>query len=575
MKIEPNIYITYEMVFGDEPLPISNYLKELDKDWLIRFALFIIYSGSKFKNLNNYVTAFFCEQNHDFVKWVLDIMGSHYAKSSNDPTNIIPRTYFILSESTGLELLRQIFSISNFANTLPQTIQEQYLFKAILSINSNISKINVLEEFDENKNFTDLYYAKSLVCNFINSHERLNLKSEFSSVLQIIKGYYFFKFCENSRLQPHLAQFLKNNGFQSWTQYLYNAIHLILYPLQNGNEEFPVIKLNEKLEGYKYLHAHSFGANSIITLNENCDYTFFKTYPLIEVDKQTFLPINAIFCINHLYRSVYFEFSKINNSFDESLKIKGFPTYITTEFSEKYLFYTFIKNTLCKQRGIKLTGDDCKKLFPGKDREPDFYHRDGNNIFLFENKDIKINKDVINSKNYGKIGDELSKKLIKKVGVDQLVEHIKAIDAKKFIWDNNLPKHPRIYPILVLDDRLLCVPGLNYILNDALQNQLENCNVQIKIHPLVVIELDTLISYATYFKTGRIHLKKLIEDYYSYLQRCRKKVTPEEILYEVYHKFLPFYTYVSQEGIKEPFDDTLFNQICNELRSEEKTINCT
>lgn len=117
------------MVFSDEPLPISNYLKELDKDWLIRFALFIIYSGSKFNNLNNYVTTFFCEQNHDFVKDVLDIMGNHYAKDFNDPTNIIPRTYFILSESTGLELLRQIFSISNFTNTLPQTIQEQYLLK--------------------------------------------------------------------------------------------------------------------------------------------------------------------------------------------------------------------------------------------------------------------------------------------------------------------------------------------------------------------------------------------------------------------------------------------------------------
>ena len=571
MKIEPNIYITYEMVFSDEPLPISAYLKELDKNWLIRFALFIIYSGGKFKTLNNYVTTFFCKQNHDFVKSVLDIMSNHYAKTLNDPTNIIPRTYFILSESTGLELLKQIFSISNFTNVLPQTTQEQYLFKAILLINSNISETNVLEEFDDNKNFTNLYYAKSLVCNFINNHERLNLKSEFISVLQIIKGYYFFKFCEKSKLQPHLTQFLKNNGFQSWTQYLYNAIQLILYPLQNENNKFPVIKLNERLEGYNYLHAHSFSADYVIPTSENCDYTFFKTYPLIEIDKQTFLPINAIFCINHLYRSVYFEFNKINASFDNSVKIKGFPTYITTEFSEKYLFYKFVKNTLYKQRGIKLTGDDCKKLFPKKDKEPDFYHRDGNNIFLFENKDIKINKDILNSKDYNKIGDELNKKLVRKVGVDQLVEHIKAIDARNFIWDKKLPKHPRIYPILVLDDSLLCVPGLSYILNDALQSQLKKCDVKTKIYPLVVIELDTLISYATYFKTGKIHLKKLIEDYYSYLQRCRKKVAPEEILYEVYHKFFTFYTFVSQEIINKPFDDSLFNQICNELQSKEKT----
>ena len=145
-----------------------------------------------------------------------------------------------------------------------------------------------------------------------------------------------------------------------------------------------------------------------------------------------------------MFKSVLFlQFNKINASFDNSVKIKGFPTYITTEFSEKYLFYKFVKNTLYKQRGIKLTGDDCKKLFPKKDKEPDFYHRDGNNIFLFENKDIKINKDVLNSKDYNKIGDELNKKLVRKVGVDQLVEHIKAIDARNFIWDKKLPKHPR------------------------------------------------------------------------------------------------------------------------------------
>lgn len=134
-------------------------------------------------------------------------MNNHYAKTLNDPTNIIPRTYFILSESTGLELLKQIFSISNFTNVLPQTTQEQYLFKAILLINSNISETNVLEEFDDNKNFTNLYYAKSLVCNFINNHERLNLKSEFISVLQIIKGTISLSFVKNLNYNPILLNF--------------------------------------------------------------------------------------------------------------------------------------------------------------------------------------------------------------------------------------------------------------------------------------------------------------------------------------------------------------------------------
>ena len=55
-----------------------------------------------------------------------------------------------------------------------------------------------------------------------------------------------------------------------------------------------------------------------------------------------------------------------------------------------------------------------------------------------------------------------------------------------------LPNNPRIYPILVLDDSSICVPGLNYILNDEFQKQLRALDIKIKVHPLVIVELDTL-----------------------------------------------------------------------------------
>lgn len=565
-EIKPDIYITYEMVFDEEPLSISDYLKEIDRKWLIDTALYIIYSEDKLKYFSEYTNRFFSKQNHPFVKGVLDKLNKYLTRNNNDIANFVPHSYFILSESTGLELLKQVFSIQNFSKSLPQVFQEQYLFKAILLINKELGKTNVSEEFDANENYTDLFYAKSLVCNFINNHERLILKPGFLSFLQIIKGYYFFKFCEDPKLQQHIDKFLENNGFNSWKQYIYNAIHLILYPLKNETGHFPIIKLNERLEGYKYLHAHSFSIDSIIPIEKNIDYTFFKTYPLIELDKRTFLPIGAIFCINHLYKSVYFELRKINEEFDDTIKIKGFLQYITTEFSERYLFDRFIENTLNKQRGIKLSDDDCKNINPRKNNRPDYYFRNGNNVFLFENKDIKIANFIVNSKDYGQIGNELNKKLIEKAGVNQLVKHIVAIEKRQFVWDANLPKHPRIYPILVIDDSSLCVPGLNYILNDAFQSQMKNQDVKIKVFPLVVIELDTLIAYANYFKTGRIKLKDLIDEYYKYIKRCKVKVAPDQILYEVYHRFFPFYTFVSKEIMGQPYEETLFNQICNELK---------
>lgn len=570
MDITPQIYVTYEMVFNDEPLSLPDYLQELDKNRLVQFALYVIYSGSKQVNFIEAIQKFFCNQNDDFLNEIFLAIDKIRNRNISNPTNIIPRTYSIFTETTGLELLRQTFSIQCFNCRLSQTIQEQYLFKAILLINSNISKAKVEDEFDVNKNYTDLYYAKSLLCNFINNHERLLLLPEFISVLQIIKGYNFFRFCENTKLQPHLNQFLVNNGFRSWKQYMCNAIHLILFPLQHTRGAFPIIKLNDNLDGYDFLHAHSFDANEVIPLETNRDYTFFKSYPLIEIDKQTFFPINAIFCINHLYKSVYFEMNKINDSLDESIKIKRFSTFITTEFSEKYLFDKYIRETIGKQHGIKLSDEDCKNISSKENHRPDFYFRDGNNVFLFENKDIKITDLAINSKDYNQIGNELNKKLIDKAGVAQLVNQIVAIDNREFLWDKNMPKHPRIYPILVIDDSSLCVPGLNYILNNAFQSKLSERNVTIHTHQLVVIELDTLIAYNQYFKSGRIRIKDLIDGYYKFLQKQNlKAASPNHIMFEVYHRFLPFYTFVSHEIVGQPFDDALFNIICDELQTEK------
>ncbi len=50
----PKIYITYEMVFDDEPNEISEYLQVIDREWLIKFAILIIQSGNKYKQIKDY-----------------------------------------------------------------------------------------------------------------------------------------------------------------------------------------------------------------------------------------------------------------------------------------------------------------------------------------------------------------------------------------------------------------------------------------------------------------------------------------------------------------------------------------
>lgn len=567
--MDTKIYIDYEMIFADTPFSIFDYLRHINRQNLIGVALRLIYSDDMFSDFKDYCAEFFCAENFNFANECYRLLNEHIQVNNRDITSIIPRTYIITSQSTALELLRQTFAINNsdFVPDTPQVLQEQYLFKAILLINQSIGHCEAPLEYNSNGETTNLCLAKSLLCTTLNNFGRSNLKAEYVAMLQIIKGYHFFKYCEHSKIKEHLSVFLENNGAKSWYHYLYDAIRLILFPLQNKQGNFPRIELNSQRDGEKFLRAHSFKEDTIVPLETNHDYTYFKSHPLIELNDGTYLPISPIFCINHIYKSVYFEFKAINESFfgtANHIKGQGLLRVFTTEFSEQILFERYVRNAICRHRGIKKSDRDCKKE-KTFGHEPDFYLRDGNNIILFENKDIMIPDYIICSKQYDLLEQELDKKLVNK-GVHQLIYNIKQIENKTFKWDSSLSNKPKIYPVLVIDDSSLCAPGLNFILNEVFQQQLKCNNIKLKIYPLAIVELDTLIAFANYFQLPDVRFKKLLEQYYDYISKNKRPEKVEQLLREVLHKYFPFYIFMSQEIVNTPFDNAIFEEVLDKVR---------
>ena len=567
--MDTKIYIDYEMIFADKPSSVFDYLRHLDRQNLIGVALRLIYSDDMFSDFKDYCAEFFCAENFNFANECYRLLNEHIQENNRDITSIIPRTYIITSQSTALELLRQTFAIniSDFVLDTPQVLQEQYLFKAILLINQSIGNWEAPLEYNSNGETTNLCLAKSLLCTTLNNFGSSNLKAEYIAMLQIIKGYHFFKYCEQSKIKEHLSVFIENNGAKSWYHYLYDAIRLILFPLQNKQGNFPRIKLNSQRDGEKFLRAHSFKEDTIVPLETNQDYTYFKSHPLIELNDGTYLPISPIFCINHIYKSIYFEFKAINESFlgtANHIKGQGLLSIFTTEFSEQTLFERYVRNAICRHRGIKKSDRDCKKE-ETFGHEPDFYLRDGNNIILFENKDIMIPDHIVCSKQYDQLEQELDKKLVKK-GINQLIYNIKQFENKTFKWDSNLPNKPKIYPVLVIDDSSLCAPGLNYILNEVFQQQLKCNNIKLKVYPLAIVELDTLIAFANYFQLPNVRFKKLLEQYYDYISRNKRPEKIDQLMREVLHKYFPFYIFMSQEIVNTPFDNTIFEEVLDEMR---------
>lgn len=191
--------------------------------------------------------------------------------------------------------------------------------------------------------------------------------------------------------------------------------------------------------------------------------------------------------------------------------------------------------------------------------------RDGNNIILFENKDIMIPDHIVCSKQYDQLEQELDKKLVKK-GINQLIYNIKQFENKTFKWDSNLPNKPKIYPVLVIDDSSLCAPGLNFILNEVFQQQLKCNNIKLKVYPLAIVELDTLIAFANYFQLPNVRFKKLLEQYYDYISRNKRPEKIDQLMREVLHKYFPFYIFMSQEIVNTPFDNTIFEEVLDKVR---------
>ena len=567
--MDTKIYIDYEMIFADKSLSVFDYLRHIDRQNLIGVALRLIYSDDMFSDFKDYCAEFFCAENFNFANECYRLLNEHIQKNNRNITSIIPRTYIITSQSTALELLRQTFAINigDFIHNTPQVLQEQYLFKAILLINQSIGNWETPLEYNSNGETTNLCLAKSLLCTTLNNFGSSNFKAEYVAMLQIIKGYHFFKYCEQSKIKEHLSVFLENNGAKSWYHYLYDAIRLILFPLQNKQGNFPRIELNSQRDGEKFLRSHSFKEDKIVPLETNQDYTYFKSHPLIELNDGTYLPISPIFCINHIYKSIYFEFKAINESFlgtANHIKGQGLLSIFTTEFSEQTLFERYARNAICRHRGIKKSDRDCKKE-ETFGHEPDFYLRDGNNIILFENKDIMIPDHIVCSKQYDQLEQELDKKLVKK-GINQLIYNIKQFENKTFKWDSNLPNKPKIYPVLVIDDSSLCAPGLNYILNEVFQQQLKCNNIKLKVYPLAIVELDTLIAFANYFQLPNVRFKKLLEQYYDYISRNKRPEKIDQLMREVLHKYFPFYIFMSQEIVNTPFDNTIFEEVLDKVR---------
>lgn len=510
--------IKFSDLFPNETLDIIDELKKFKREDLIKASslLGIIYQNASFLNsvfFSSVSQKYMDDINHRYIKY----------KEKHRINNALFCTY-----KSSLELLRIIYSIpfEDYKGTIKASDIEYELLRVLLRINEQLFHATDLID-DEICDPNLLYYL------YYSTYDTVSVDymSIYSMQLYYCRLLFDFLTTNNTATQYLYEPFLNIFNIKDWREYTGTILllYLSLYQFQMTNKK-GLFYIHERLfsEDCKFLYNKNVIRELSLNLNEsipyestnkrdknnNVDYKFFRSKPLICVNDDSHLIYNAQILIEQLYNSIVFRLIDLWDS-----KNGDFFDYYNKRFIEEYLFH----------RTMLRSANKSNFYYPSKDailseinnaneyKAPDFYIRAKENLYLFECKGIMINGLYKEKDKEIELIAELKKKLYYYinnkgktvyVGVGQLVNHIENIQYDNqgdlFPWDKKLPQDVCYYPILVLSDMKQVQPGLMSIINNWFYEEMRSRNLHHIAHkPIIVVSIDVLFLYdKLFYKNG-------------------------------------------------------------------------
>ncbi|WP_321308112.1 hypothetical protein [Marinifilum fragile] len=547
--------VEYSAVFNDKPNDLDSFLSGIKRSRILNaVAFFLGFSNrnSKYESHKEFISMFFCAENNELANEI-------YQKL--EQTKFNPNEeLIIINPLTGLQLFEFCFNNLNEEETQTEAEAERNIFKAILFQNeqNTIAQNKSAEstkKLDSNIKLASLALTQSFAYNDIINYEKGEVLA-----CQMIKSIYLFEFLESREDTKYLlAKFLAYFETENWKDYLKSVLPIAFSVIQAENEAHTDIIVDSQKDSFE--KDCEFIEKLIVKdVEELNDFDFIKlrSNPLYKVKNGVYRIIYGLFIIELLHKGLYFKLSELNRKLKKSQKVKGeFRGFYCDEFSEKYLLYR-IMDSIYENRYIKFSGEQIKAL--NVSAEPDYYIRNGNNVLLFESKDILVNAKIKHTYDFEKYEAAFKKKLyydeedgkIEKKAVLQLLNNIERILDKELPHDNNYKSNSiKIYPILVLHDHQFNISGLNLIINNWFQDELEKLknkgyNIS-KIRPITIIDIDTFIYYQDYLRNRTLKLEKVIDEYYKFITFDRKKKYRDEdhAKQHVQRTLIPFSIFLS------------------------------
>lgn len=500
--------LEFQHVFNDEEqLEIIEYLKHVPPKLLLNIIGYAATNPDL--NYDNFIS------NVDAQKDIINRVTNYCIKNG-----IIEKPGLISRESS-LRLAEIILSnkeilIDENVNNEKSFHDEVNILKAYLIINQQLNLRPLPEPktpFDDILNIT---IAASLPMADISQYDNDVIDFRKLLYVTIVKFQLLLKFVGENEDLYEVERNIYSYFGQENTKAFIKEVKLFFYHLSclktTGSYKLVVEDNSSKA------FVTSLIAENII---EDEDFTSLKNHPLYKISENEYAVIDFFFATDKFYKSLKFIFK---NSFEKQptlrRKYRDFFSFFNKQFSEEVLMKEVLDEIFNKSYYKKM------KLSENPDDGPDYYVRYNNNIYLFENKDILINKRIKSSGDITKIKQMLTQKLLidkdTPVGIGQLVDLILQIDKKEFLFDDqvNEKRNFSIYPIIIISDRVLEIPGINYLLNQwylkLIKQKLgDNYNPNF-IKNLTIIDIDTLIYLTPYFNGKERKFREFVN---SHLQK--------------------------------------------------------
>ena len=509
METEYIIPICYDDVFSDQPLDPEEYITLVPREYAIRIGFLL-------SNITEKVAP-------------LDLLNE-LNLSQYLPQNILlgltterePNTTYVLSTvNTGLELLRRVFALDpqKFIQSRNMVVITASLLKAILKINTDY--VSTLGSF---KSSASEIFSKKARYRKYDADDRIAMYANGYKSLRLLEFFTEHATDDWGTLQSLLSHQLGVDSIKDYFNIILGRLTEKLFFAPSKTNV--IFRYRPPLVVPLIIRRLSMPLNVNIPLIQNKDFAYFKEFPLIELSKTEYAVVSNDFIINQLYLSLRFRLSKLCSQ----NKIMDFPNRFNDEFIGEYLVGGLIEYIYSEKADCWLTDSKCKEMesilktrfrrdnptlsfASAVDSPPDGYIRAQDKIILIECKGKILNINALEDST--RCIQELSKDLVGKKGTGQLLKNIRRILNNQFLWDNKIPQHVKIYPILVVDDSTFMADGFNRYVCELTKDEIAKNHESLM--PITIIDIDTLILSADLIRSGEINLEDVIERYHSYI----------------------------------------------------------